>query len=84
MAIVGVHMPRLNFFVAGAVLFKHPLKITKTYYNFEVKHLVDISFLKEISQKCFVFKLQSFIFKGSLAKKILFFNFEIQILKDIS
>ena len=26
MAVTGVRMPRLNFFVAGAVLLKHPLK----------------------------------------------------------
>ena len=25
-AVAGVRMPRLNFFVAGAVLLKHPLK----------------------------------------------------------
>ena len=25
-AVTGVRMPRLNFFVAGAVLLKHPLK----------------------------------------------------------
>ena len=25
-AIIGVRMPRLNFFVAGAILLKHPLK----------------------------------------------------------
>ena len=26
MAVTGVRMPRLNFFVAGAVLLKHPLE----------------------------------------------------------
>ena len=30
------------------------------------------SFLKEVSQKCFVFELQSFIFEGSLAQKLRF------------
>ena len=30
------------------------------------------SFLKEVSQKCFVFDLQSFIFEGSLAEKLRF------------
>ena len=25
-AVTGVRMPRLNFFVAGAVLLKHPIK----------------------------------------------------------
>ena len=32
--------------------------------------------MKEISHKSFVFKLQSFIFQGSLAEKLRFFNFE--------
>ena len=65
-------MPRLNFFVAGAVLLKHPLEIAKTYCNSEVKRAVNMSFLKEVSQKCFVFELQSFIFEGSLAQKLRF------------
>ena len=30
------------------------------------------SFLKEVSQKCFVFDLQSFVFEGSLAQKLRF------------
>ena len=30
------------------------------------------SFLKEVSQKCFVFDLQSFVFEGSLAEKLRF------------
>ena len=25
-AVTGIRMPRLNFFVAGAILLKHPLK----------------------------------------------------------
>ena len=37
--------------------------------------MVNLSFLKEVSQKCFVFDLQSFIFEGSLAQK---FRFELQ------
>ena len=76
------------------------LKIAKTYCNSEVKCLVDMpflkevsqkwasklhfwrksrrnasflsfkaSFLKEVSQKCFVFELQSFNFERSLAQK---------------
>ena len=65
-------MPRPNFFVARAVLLKHPLKIVKTYWNSEVKCPVNMSFLKEVSQKCFVFDLQSFIFEGSLAEKLRF------------
>ena len=48
------------------------LKIAKTYWNSEVKCLVDMSFLKEVSQKCFVFDLQSFIFEGSLAEMLHF------------
>ena len=58
-----------TFFVARAVLLKHPLKnwkIAKTYCNSDVKCLVDMSFLKEVSQKRFVFEFQSFIFGGSL------------------
>ena len=48
------------------------LKIVKTYWNSEVKCLVNLSFLKEVSQKCFVFEIQSFIFEGSLAEKLRF------------
>ena len=47
-------------------------KIAKTYCNSEVKCLVDMSFLKEVSQKSFVFELQSFIFEGSLAEMLRF------------
>ena len=48
------------------------LKIVKTYWNSEVKRAVNMSFLKEVSQKCFVFGLQSFNFEGSLAQKLRF------------
>ena len=48
------------------------LKIAKTYWNSEVKCPANMSFLKEVSQKCFVFDLQSFIFEGSLAQKLRF------------
>ena len=48
------------------------LKITKTYWNSEVKCLLNMSILKEVSQKSFVFELQSFIFEGSLAQKFRF------------
>ena len=48
------------------------LKIVKTYWNSEVKCPVNMSFLKEVSQKCFVFDLQSFVFEGSLAQKLRF------------
>ena len=62
--VTGVRMPRLNFFVA----------IVETYWNSEVKCLVDMSFLKEVSQKCFVFDIQSFIFEGSLAEMLRFWS----------
>ena len=65
-------MPRLNFFLAGAVLLKRPLKNRKTYWNSEVKCLLNMSILKEVSQKCFVLDLQIFIFEGSLAEKLRF------------
>ena len=48
------------------------LKILKTYWNSEVKCPVNMSFLKEVSQKCFVFDLQSFILEGSLAEMLRF------------
>ena len=50
------------------------LKIAKTFCNAEVKRAVNMSFLKEVSQKCFVFDLQSFIFEGSLAEKLRFWT----------
>ena len=48
------------------------LKIVKTYWNSEVKCLLNMSILKEVSQKCFVFDLQSFNFEGSLAELLRF------------
>ena len=92
-AVTGVRMPRLNFFVAGAVLLIR-LKIVKTYWNSEVKCPVNMSFLKEVSQKCF-------IFEGSLAQKLRvrasklqfwrkscrkasFLSFKASILKEVS
>ena len=42
------------------------------------------SFLKEVSQKSFVFELQSFIFEGSLAVKALFLIFNASFLKEVS
>ena len=71
-AVTGVRMPRLNFSVAGAALLKHSLKIVKTYCNSEAKCPVNMSFFKEVSQKCFVFELQSLIFEGSLAEMLRF------------
>ena len=56
-------MPRLNFIHS---------KIVKMYWNSEVKRLVNMSFLKEVSQKSFVFDPQTFIFEGSLAEKLRF------------
>ena len=48
------------------------LKTVKTYWNSEVKCPVNFSFFKEVSQKCFVFDLQSFFFEGSLTQKLRF------------
>ena len=42
------------------------------------------TFLKEVSQKCFVLELQSFIFEGSLAEKLRFLSFKASILKEVS
>ena len=50
------------------------LKIVKTYWNSEAKCLLNMSILKEVSQKCFVFDLQSFIFEGSLAEMLRFWS----------
>ena len=36
------------------------------------------SFLKEVSQKCFVFDLQSFVFEGSLAEKFRFWSSKLR------
>ena len=71
-AVTGLRMPRLNFFVAAHYFWSIRLKIVKTYWNSEVKCPVNMWFLKEVSQKCFVFDLQSFIFEGSLAEKLRF------------
>ena len=54
------------------------LKIIKTYWNCEVKRLVDMSFLKEVSQKSFVFDLQSFVFGGSPAEKLRFWSSKLR------
>ena len=43
-----------------------------------------MSFLKEVSQKSFLFDLQRFIFEGSLAQKLKFLIFKASILKEIS
>ena len=53
------------------------LKIAKTYCNSEVKRAVNMSFLKEVSQKCFVFDVRSFVFEGSLAQKLCFWASEL-------
>ena len=55
------------------------LKIVKTYCNSEVKCLVDMSFLKEVSQKSFVFELQSCKFEGSLAEMLRFSASQLQV-----
>ena len=62
-AITGIRMPWLNFFVASAVLLKHSLKKnTETYCNSEVKCLVHMSFLREVSQKRCDFQFLGLIF----------------------
>ena len=43
-----------------------------------------MSFLKEVSQKCFVFDLQSFVFEGSLAEMLRFLSFKDSFLKEVS
>ena len=53
-------------------------KIVKTYWNSEVNCPVNMSFLKEVSQKCFVFELQSFIFEGSLAEMLCFWSSKLR------
>ena len=60
------------------------LKIAKTYCNSEAKCLVHMSFLKEVSHKCFAFYLQSFIFEGSLAEMLRFGSSKLQFLKEVS
>ena len=54
------------------------LKIAKTYWNSEVKCLLNMSILKEVSQKRFVFELQSFVFEGSLAEMLRFSSWKLQ------
>ena len=46
--------------------------------NSEVKRLLNMSILKEVSQKCFVFELQSFVFEGGLAEKLRFWVSKLQ------
>ena len=112
-AVTGLRMPGLNFFVAGAVLLKRPLKnrwnvlefwgqVSGQYIIFEGSlaemlrfwasklHFwrksrrnasflsFNASILKEVSQKCFVFELHSFIFEGSLAEKLRFWASQLQ------
>ena len=55
------------------------LKIVKTYWNSEVNCPVEMSFLKEVSRKSFVFELQSsFIFEGSLAEMHCFWSSKLR------
>ena len=49
-------------------------KIAKTYWNSEAECLVHMSFLKGVTHKSFVFELPNFIFKGSLAKTLRFWD----------
>ena len=118
-AITGLRMPRLNFFVAGAVFFwtsiwKSLKRIVilrssvRSICHFWRKSrrnvsflMFEASFLKEVSHKSFVFELQNFNFEGNLAKKVRFWvsklhfwsksrrkasflNFKSSILEDVS
>ena len=57
-------------------------KIAKTYWNSsEAKCLVNLSFLKEVSQKCFVFDLQRLILEGSLAEMLRFWASKLDFLR---
>ena len=58
------------------------LKSLKRIVILRVKCLVDMSFLKEVPQKCFGFELQSFIFERSLAEKLCL-GFEVPFLKEV-
>ena len=53
-------------------------KIAKMFCNSEAKCLVHMSFLKEVSQKCFGFDLQSLIFEGRLAEMLRFWASKFQ------
>ena len=54
------------------------LENIKTYWNSEAKCLLNMSILKEVSQKCFVFDLQTFNFEGSLAEMLCFWSSNLQ------
>ena len=106
-------VPRLNFFMAGAVLLKHPFKNRSNVLEFWGQASGQLvifegslakmlrfwsskfhfwrksrrkasflsfkaSFLKEVSQKSFVFEFQSFNFEGSLAEKFRFWASMLQ------
>ena len=79
-AVTGVLMPRLNFFVAGAVLLKHPLKIIKTYCNSEVKRLVHMSFEGSLA-KTIRFWVSKFHFWGKSRRKASFLSFRESFFK---
>ena len=44
-------MPQLSFFRGSALLLKHPHQNAEVYCEFEVKCVVNMSFLKEVSGK---------------------------------
>ena len=50
------------------------IRLRETCWNSEVKRLLNMSFLKEVSQTGCVFDLQSFIFEGSLANRLCFWS----------
>ena len=58
-----------------------PQKLNSSYKcpEFQLQGLLHkASFLKEVSQKCFVFDLQSFVFEGSLAEMLRFWSSKLR------
>ena len=60
------------------------LKIAKTYWNSEVKCLVDRSFLKEVSQEMLRFWCSKLHFGRKSRTKASFLSFKASILKEVS
>ena len=74
-AVTGLRMSRLNFFVAGAILLKRSIKNRYNVLEFwgQVSGQVVI-----FDGSLFVFELQSFIFEGSLAEMLRFWSSKLQ------
>ena len=76
-------MPRLEFFVAGAVPSTFEASAQKSVKRIGIlRSRADVSFLKEVSQKRCVFEFQSFTFKGSFAVKHRFLSLEASCSKE--